>query len=170
MNFIYIPYGTYNFRYTVIDGVDMYLVSDVLDQYNEHQGREYTFEEYLEDKDTREFLIKKFHLPHYYNPRRWNIKKEIKYITYTRVDGTRGQDYVVNGKWLINCLTWFDPLFALRVCDLFKDNNNEEADSNREWALRLCKEVKKFQKMLIDLRDKYAPDVELDLSTDTLVL
>ena len=170
MNFIYIPYGSYNFRYTVIDGVDMYLVSDVLDQYNEHQGREYTFEEYLEDKDTREFLIKKFHLPHYYNPRRWNIKKEIKYITYTRVDGTRGQDYVVNGKWLINCLAWFDPLFALRVCDLFKDNNNEEADSNREWALRLCKEVKKFQKMLIALRDKYAPDVELDLSTDTLVL
>ena len=170
MNFIYIPFGTYNFRYTVIDGVDMYLVSDVLDQYNEHQGREYTFEEYLEDKDTREFLIKKFHLPHYYNPRRWNIKKEIKYITYTRVDGTRGQDYVVNGKWLINCLAWFDPLFALRVCDLFKDNNNEEADSNREWALRLCKEVKKFQKMLKDLRDKYAPDVELDLSTDTLVL
>ena len=155
MNFIYIPFGTYKIRYTVIDGNDMYLVSDVLDQYNEHQGREYTFEEYLEDKDTREFLIKKFHLPHYYNP---------------RVDGTRGQDYVVNGKWLINCLAWFDPLFALRVCDLFKDNNNEEADSNREWALRLCKEVKKFQKMLIALRDKYAPDVELDLSTDTLVL
>ena len=170
MNFIYIPFGTYKIRYTVIDGVDMYLVSDLLDQYNEHQGREYTFEEYLEDKDTREFLIKKFHLPHYYNPRRWNIKKEIKYITYTRVDGTRRQDYVVNGKWLINCLAWFDPLFALRVCDLFKDNNNEEADSNREWALRLCKEVKKFQKMLKDLRDKYAPDVELDLSTDTLVL
>lgn len=170
MNFIYIPFGTYKFRYTVIDGVDMYLVSDVLDQYNEHQGREYTFEEYLEDEDTREFLIKKFHLPHYYNHRRWNIKKEIKYITYTRVDGTRGQDYVVNGKWLINCLAWFDPLFALRVCDLFKDNNNEEADSNREWALRLCKEVKKFQKMLIALRDEYAPDVELDLSTDTLVL
>lgn len=170
MNFIYIPFGTYKIRYTVIDGVDMYLVSDLLDQYNEHQGREYTFEEYLEDEDTREVLIKKLHMPRNYNPRRWNIKKVIKYITYTRVDGSRGQDYVVNEQWFINCLAWVDPLFAMRVCSLFKDNNNEEVDSNRKWAYQLCKEVKKFQKMLIALRDKYAPDVELDLSTDTLVL
>ena len=170
MNFIYIPYGTYNFRYTVIDGVDMYLVSDVLDQYNEHQGREYTFEEYLEDKDTRELLIEKFHLPYNYNPRRWNIKKTIKYITYTRVDGTKGQDYVVNQEWLINCLTWVDPMFTIDVCKFFMSSNEEEADSNRDWSLRLCREVRKFQKMLKDLRDKYAPDVDLDLSTDTLVL
>ena len=170
MNFIYIPYGSYNFRYTVIDGVDMYLVSDVLDQYNEHQGREYTFEEYLEDKDTRELLIEKFHLPYNYNPRRWNIKKVIKYITYTRVDGTKGQDYVVNQEWLINCLTWVDPMFTIDVCKFFMSSNEEEADSNRDWSLRLCREVRKFQKMLKDLRDKYAPDVDLDLSTDTLVL
>ena len=170
MNFIYIPFGTYKIRYTVIDGNDMYLVSDLLDQYNEEQDTSYMFEDYLEDIETRELLIEKFHLPHNYNPRRWNIKKTIKYITYTRVDGTKGQDYVVNQEWLINCLTWVDPMFTIDVCKFFMSSNEEEADSNRDWTLRLCREVRKFQKMLKDLRDEYAPDVDLDLSTDTLVL
>ena len=170
MDFIYITFLSYKIRYTVIDGIDMYLVSDLLDQYNEREDTNYMFETYLEDEETREFLIKKFHLPQNYEPDKWDIDKSIKYITYIRVDGTEGQDYVICEELLMNCLMRFNPLFASKVYKFFKNNIEEEVNSDLDWAFRLSREVKKFQKMLIYLRDNYAPDLDIDLSTDTLVL
>ena len=161
---------SYYLRYIVDDDMELYLVCDLLDQYNKRHHTNYTFEQYLEQKQTQEILIKKFHLSgkKYMTDK---LNKVMKHTTYTKEDGSEGEEYAISEEWLINCLMWVDPLCAWDFCKLFKENYMETEENNRsaiEWAHKLCKEVKKFQKMLKDLRDEYALDV--DLSTDTLVL
>ena len=46
----------YNIRSCVIDDVDMYLVSDLLRQYNEINNTNKQFKYYLENKQTQELL------------------------------------------------------------------------------------------------------------------
>ena len=78
----------YNIRSCVIDDVEMYLVSDLLRQYNEINNTNKQFKYYLENKQTQELL--RFYqndtvgrnsgLP-YDNNKKWDIFKIIHYIT-----------------------------------------------------------------------------------------
>ena len=95
--FTEIDFYDYKIRMCMIDGTKMYLVSDLLRQYNEKQGTEKSFKHYLENKQTQELLRKRYEKsegqdsdPHKIGTisaeegDKWNIPHVIQYITYNR--------------------------------------------------------------------------------------
>ena len=62
MQFETITFFDYDIRSTVIDGVRMYLVSDLLSQYNEKHGTNKEFKKYLRNKETQEMLINRMNI------------------------------------------------------------------------------------------------------------
>ena len=88
MEFETVAFFDYDIRSTVIDGVRMYLVSDLLSQYNEKHGTNKRFTHYLDNKQTKDLLLKK--LEHtgsrnsglqcqlVGNEERWDIEKQLR--------------------------------------------------------------------------------------------
>ena len=56
MEFETVQFYDYNIRSTVIDNVRMFLVSDLLNQYNEKNNRNKKFRNYLKNDQTKELL------------------------------------------------------------------------------------------------------------------
>ena len=79
----------YDIRSCVIDDVEMYLVSDLLRQYNEINNTNKRFIDYLKNKQTQELLrfyqndtvSENSHLP-YENDKKWDIFKIIHYLIF----------------------------------------------------------------------------------------
>ena len=137
----------YDIRSCFIDNTEMFLVSDLIRQYNLINETNKRFKHYLENKQTQELLQK------------WNknldgpnsgllkntVKNEnneenivsrnsglrftsnkidilhvIKYITFKEIDGVN-KGYVVCEELLIACLMWVDPSFAIQVYTFLKN-------------------------------------------------
>ena len=56
MDFQEVEFYNYTIRMTVVDGVEMYLVSDLLKQYNEINGTKKEMYDWLKNKNTKELL------------------------------------------------------------------------------------------------------------------
>ena len=56
MEFETIKFYNYNIRSTVIDSVRMYLVADLLNQYNKKNNRNKKFRNYLKNDQTKDLL------------------------------------------------------------------------------------------------------------------
>ena len=107
----------YYIRSCVIDEEIMYLVSDLLRQYNEINNTNKQFSDYLKNKQTQELL--KFYqkdidpensLDQY---EKIKIPNVIQYIIYKNNNfGGSNKGYVVNEELLIACLMWCDTIFA----------------------------------------------------------
>ena len=158
----------YNIRSCVIDDVEMYLVSDLLRQYNEINNTNKRFIDYLKNKQTQELL--KFyqhdtvgensHLP-YENNERWDIFKIIHYITLPVFDNGVNKGYVICEQLLIACLMWCDPIFATQIYDFIKNmreiNNDrfvEILNSNKEKD----KQIELLQEQVDQLKSRYTPE------------
>lgn len=160
----------YNIRSCVIDDVEMYLVSDLLRQYNEINNTNKRFIDYLKNKQTQELLRfykhdtvgENSHLP-YENNERWDIFKIIHYITIPVFDNGANKGYVVSEQLLIACLMWCDPVFATQIYDFIKNmreinndrfleilNSNEEKDN----------QISLLQEQVDDLKSRYNNAIE----------
>ena len=158
----------YNIRSCVIDDVEMYLVSDLLRQYNEINNTNKRFIDYLKNKQTQELL--KFyqtgtvgensHLP-YESNKKWDIFKIIHYITLPVFDNGANKGYVICEQLLIACLMWCDPIFATQIYDFIKNmreiNNDrfvEILNSNKEKD----KQIELLQEQVDQLKSRYNPE------------
>lgn len=158
----------YNIRSCVIDDVEMYLVSDLLRQYNEINNTNKQFKYYLENKQTQELLrfykndtiSRNSDLP-YENNKKWDIFKIIHYITLPVFDNGANKGYVICEQLLIACLMWCDPIFATQVYDFIKNmreiNNDrfvEILNSNKEKD----KQIKLLQEQVDQIKSRYTPE------------
>ena len=158
----------YNIRSCVIDDVEMYLVSDLLRQYNEINNTNKQFKYYLENKQTQELL--RFYqndtvsrnpgLP-YESNKKWDIFKIIHYITIPVFDNGANKGYVICEQLLIACLMWCDPIFATQIYDFIKNmreiNNDrfvEILNSNKEKD----KQIELLQEQVDQLKSRYTPE------------
>ena len=158
----------YNIRSCVIDDVEMYLVSDLLRQYNEINNTNKQFKYYLENKQTQELLrfyqndtvSRNSDLP-YESNKKWDIFKIIHYITIPVFDNGANKGYVICEQLLIACLMWCDPIFATQIYDFIKNmreiNNDrfvEILNSNQEKD----KQIELFQEQVDQLKSRYTPE------------
>lgn len=166
----------YNIRTCVIDDVEMFLVSDLLRQYNEINNTNKQFKYYLENKQTQELL--KFYqndtvgrnsgLP-YENNKKWDIFKIIHYITIPVFDNGANKGYVVCEQLLIACLMWCDPVFATQIYDFIKNmreiNNDrfvEILNSNKEKD----KQIELLQEQVDQLKSRYSETLALSYTPE----
>ena len=125
--FTRVDFYDYKIRMCVIDGTKMYLVSDLLRQYNEKNGTNKKFDDYLESEDTQE-VIKHMgkrdqtvrvpnsdpHFQMFLNDEKWNIPRVIQYITISSSVGAN-KEYVICEELPHACLIWADPDFAWNI-------------------------------------------------------
>ena len=122
--FTRVDFYDYKIRMCVIDGTKMYLVSDLLRQYNEKNGTNKKFDDYLESEDTQEVIkhmgkrdqnIVGENSPLPLNDdEKWNIPRVIQYITISSSVGAN-KEYVICEELLHACLIWADPNFAWNI-------------------------------------------------------
>ena len=158
----------YNIRSCIIDDVEMFLVSDLLRQYNEINNKNKQFSDYLKNKQTQELLRfyqndtvpENSHLP-YENDKKWDIFKIIHYITLPVFDNGANKGYIICEQLLIACLMWCDPIFATQVYDFIKNmreiNNDrfvEILNSNKEKD----KQIELLQEQVNQLKSRYTPE------------
>lgn len=190
MEFTVVKFFAYDIRSTVIDSVRMFLVSDLLNQYNMMHHTNKKFKQYLENKQTQELLQNwpKYtrgrnsdlvcqsdemyresegqdpdsHYP-IENETKWSIDGVIKYVSFSKVFGTASQGYVICEELLIACLMWADPQFAISVYTFLKECREKNNDF-------LQKEVRQLKTINKTLRTRYIPNDEDSQWTYVLTL
>ena len=141
MKFEEIDFYDYKIRMCLDNGIRMYLVSDLLRQYNEKHGTNKLFKNYLQNKQTQELI------EHMAKTGGWNsshlsneglegqnsektrhrdsddqangkfdICNVIQYVTFSDFGGAN-QGYIICEELLHACLMWADPAFA---CDVYR--------------------------------------------------
>ena len=154
MKFTVVKFFAYDIRSTVINSTRMFLVSDLLNQYNEKHGTNKKFYKYLQNQQTRELLTSRqkiLDLPNSAvqyqsgtNDSKWDMDSVIKYVTFSKEFCGAHSGYVICEELLIACLMWADPQFAISVYTFLKECREKNNDF-------LMKENKK-------LRTRYIPD------------
>ena len=153
----------YNIRSCIIDDVEMFLVSDLLRQYNEINNTNKQFKYYLENKQTQELL--KFYQNNIdgrnsdYQYEKFDIPHVIKYIIFKNNNfGGVNKGYVVCEELLIACLMWCDPIFATQIYSFIKNlrkiNNDrftEIVKTNQESE----KQIELLQEQVKRLQNRY---------------
>lgn len=154
MEFTTVPFFAYNIRSTVLSGVKMYLVSDLLKQYNAVHKTNKQFYDYLVNKQTQELLTSKqkhtgtqnsgFQESSENDDNHWDIEGVIKYVTFSNVFSGAHSGYIVCEELLIACLMWVDPSFAWDVYTFLKNCREKDNDF--------------LKKKIIEMRDRYIPN------------
>ena len=138
MNIETVQFFEYNIRSTVIDNVRMYLVADLMEQYNKKNGTNKKFKSYLRNQHTQELLQNWPKLvgaktclrnSSEKETKHWNIDGVIKYVSFCiSTHGGNNKGYVVCEKLLIACLMWFDQLFAISVYTFLENSRAKDND------------------------------------------
>ena len=152
MDFTVVKFFAYDIRSTVIDDIRMFLVSDLLNQYNTLHHTNKTFKHYLENQQAQEllqnwpsFVGRNSDLQTSRGNDHWNITGVIRFISFRiSTQGGNNKGYVICEELLIACLMWADPQFAISVYTFLKECREKNNDF-------LMKENKK-------LRTRYIPD------------
>ena len=157
MKFSVVKFFAYNIRSTVLSGVKMYLVSDLLNQYNTIHKTNKVFKAYLQNQQTQE-LLQNWHTsfdgqdPDHQNfiddeQTFWDIDGVIKHVSFhLNTQGGVNKGYVVCEELLIACLMWADPQFAISVYTFLKECREKDNDF--------------LKKENLILRNRYIPDDE----------
>lgn len=173
-----VQFFEYNIRSTVIDNVRMYLVADLLNQYNKKNGKKRRFLKYLQNQQTIDLLLSKKReilggsnsnslenieskysrepnsvlvYKHDKTTSKWNIDGVIKYITFNKTFGTASKGYVICEELLIACLMWADLKFAWSVYTFLKEQRAKDNNFLQQTIKRLNWKNKK-------LSSRYIPD------------
>lgn len=164
INIIDNKFLNYNIRSCIIVNVQMYLVSDLLRQYNEINNTNKQFSDYLKNKQTQELLkfykndIDPENSPDQYE--KFDIPNVIKYIIFKNNNfGGVNKGYVVCEELLISCLMWCDPIFATQIYSFIKNLRNINNDrfteivktnkDNQKQIELLQEQVKRLQNRYI---------------------
>ena len=170
MKFEEIEFYDYKIRMCVDNGIRMYLVSDLLRQYNEKHGTNKLFKNYLQNKQTQELI------EHMAKSVGWNsseggqegqnsektgrenspvqangsqndkfdICDVIQYITTSSSVGTN-KGYIICEELLHACLMWADPAFACDVLRFLTRLRQEDNDYLRKVNEELNQENKELK-------------------------
>ena len=173
MKFEEIDFYDYKIRMCLDNGIRMYLVSDLLRQYNEKHGTNKRFKKYLENKQTQE-LIK--HMAKSVGPNsglrsegensaknshstvgrnsdlpsngtqndKFDICDVIQYVTTPEFNGTN-KGYIICEELLHACLMWADPAFACDVLRFLTRLRQEDNDYLRKVNEELNQENKELK-------------------------
>ena len=197
MNIETVQFFEYNIRSTVIDNVRMYLVADLLNQYNDKHGVNKRFTKYLQNQQTRDLLESKLVRPNsaLRNPtdieksvssnpslrfssekvnKHWNIDGVIKYVSLCiTTHGGNNKGYVICEELLIACLMWVDQKFAWSVYTFLKDQRTKDNNFLQQTIKRLNWKNKKLSSRYIpdnkDLQWMYVLKVD-DSNPDVIIL
>ena len=165
MEFEEIDFYDYKIRMCVANGIRMYLVSDLLRQYNEVCGTNKRFKKYLENKQTQELIE---HMAKSVGPNsglrieevqtsektddqpngtkdvKFDIPDVIQYVTTSSSVGTN-KGYIVCEELLHACLMWADPAFACDVLRFLTHLRQEDNDYLRKANDKLNQENKELK-------------------------
>ena len=178
MKFEEIDFYDYKIRMCLDNGIRMYLVSDLLRQYNEKHGTNKRFGKYLENKQAQEVIehLAKTgensakngqstvgsdlsHLSNEGQNGKFDICDVIQYITFSDFGGAN-QGYIICEELLHACLMWADPAFA---CDVYRfltrlrEEDNDYLRKANEELRRANEEMTHANK---ELKIRRVPDEE----------
>lgn len=165
INLIDTKFLNYNIRSCIIEDTEMFLVSDLLRQYNEINNKNKKFSDYLKNKQSQE-LLKFFQNDtvgensplSYENEEKWDIPKVIHYITIPIFDNGANKGYVVCEELLIASLMWCDPIFATQIYDFIKNLrkiNNDRFTEILHTNKYQEKQIELLQDHVNKLQDRY---------------
>ena len=113
----------YKIRSVVINNIEMFLVTALINQYNKVNNTNKKLKYYLENKQTREFLNElcveegggsSYTPPD--NQNHWNILGVIQFIEIeNNLPNSQNKCYIVCEEVLNSILMWIDPTFAAKV-------------------------------------------------------
>ena len=171
----------YDIRSCYIESTQMFLISDLIRQYNLINKTNKKLSDYLRNNDTKELLIamneeiNKGFLGRENSPdlifnnknNKFDIPHIIKFIKLQKHSGvTIG--YVVCEEFLIQCLMWVDKTFAIKVSKFLKnlrsinnDRFNEILNSNedQEKQIELMKDqINEYEQQIKHLKTRSTPD------------
>ena len=173
MKFEEIDFYDYKIRMCLDNGIRMYLVSDLLRQYNEKHGTNKLFKNYLQNKQTQELIehmaksvgwnsslrsegensAKNSHstvgrnsdLPSNGTQNdKFDICDVIQYVTTPEFNGTN-KGYIICEELLHACLMWADPAFACDVLRFLTRLRQEDNDYLRKVNEELNQENKELK-------------------------
>lgn len=129
--FIEVNFYEYTIRMTIINNTKMYVVTDLLKQYNKINNTDKRFNDWLRRKDTQELLqfyrdekIREIPAPENNEDNFVYIPDVIMKIDYKINDNITNKAYLVNGAILHDVLIWVNKIFASQVYN-FLDNMRE---------------------------------------------
>lgn len=160
-----VKFYQYTIRMTKIDYTEMYLVSDLLKQYNEINHTDKRMNNWFRRSDTQELLnnirkssgalharIEDYDVEEFNNY--GDIPKVIQKIDYKVNNNITNKAFIVNGAILHEILTWVDKKFAYDIfqfIDNLRSINNEQFTNivntdNKDKQIELLKDqVNKLQ-------------------------
>ena len=171
----------YDIRSCYIESTQMFLVSDLIRQYNKINNTNKKISDYLRNNDTKELLIamneeinegvlvgENSPLLNFNNKNdKFDIPHVIKYITL-QLHGGANKGYVVCEEFLIQCLMWVDKKFAIKVSKFLKnlrsinnDRFNEilNSNENQEKQIELMKDqINEYEQQIKHLKTRSTPD------------
>ena len=161
MKFEEIDFYDYKIRMCLDNGIRMYLVSDLLRQYNDKHGTNKRFTDYLRNQQTQELIEHMAKSVRENSPVRseggqegqndkFDICDVIQYITTSSSVGTN-KGYIICEELLHACLMWADPAFACDVYRFLTRLRQEDNDYLRKANEELKQEVK-------ELKNRFVPD------------
>ena len=173
MKFEEIDFYDYKIRMCLDNGIRMYLVSDLLRQYNEKHGTNKRFTDYLRNQQAQELIehmaksvrseggqegqnsekTGRENSPVQANGSqndKFDICDVIQYITTSSSVGTN-KGYIICEELLHACLMWADPAFACDVYRFLTRLRQEDNDYLRKVNEELKQEVK-------ELKNRFVPD------------
>lgn len=167
-DFIEVNFYEYTIRMTIIDNTKMYLVSDLLKQYNKINHTDKRFNDWLRRKDTQELLqfyrnekIREIPASENNEDEFSNISGVIMKIDYKINDNITNKLYLANGAILHDVLIWVNKIFASQVynfLDNMREINNDRfveiLNSNKEKD----KQIELLQEQVDQLKSRYTPE------------
>ena len=173
-----VKFYEYTIRMTTIDNIDMYLVSDIIKQYNEINKTNKRINDYFRRKDTQELLqfcrdktcaeisahenfVEEFN-------NFGNIPGVIIKIDKFYNNNTNIKAFIVNSAILHDILMWIDKVFAYNVCT-FLDNmrsiNNDrfteilKSNNDKDNQISLLQDqIKEYEQQINQLKSRYTPE------------
>ena len=184
MDFETVQFFEYNIRSTVIDNIRMYLVADLLNQYNKINNAHKKFKNYLENKQTKELLQNWSKYTRGRNSdlvcqsctkdtgssdpsslgnteskyKKWNIDGVIKYTSFSKSFGTASKGYVVCEKLLIACLMWADSKFAIAVYSFLEEQRAKDNNFLQQTIQQLQAENNKLVETQKQMQNRHVHD------------
>ena len=164
-DFIDCQFYEYTIRMTIINNTKMYVVTDLLKQYNKINNTDKRFNDWLRRKDTQELL------EFYRNEKNREIpaceNNEDDFIdipeVIMKIDKFYNnlKAYIVNGAILHDVLIWVNKIFAAQVynfLDNMREINNDRfteiLNSNQEKD----KQIELLQEQVDQLKSRYTPE------------
>ena len=167
-DFIEVSFYEYTIRMAIINDTKMYVVTDLLKQYNKINNTDKRFNNWLKREDTRELLqycrdekIRNFDAHENNEDNFVDIPEVIIKIDKFYNNNTNIKTYLVNGAILHDILIWVDKVFAYKVCsflDNMREINNDRfveiLNSNKEKD----KQIELLQEQVDQLKSRYTPE------------